>query len=172
MKFKDACLSLFDQLPWSYLDEVQGRLPLLQGLIIPLQVNVFGHNGFQVFKFCCHVNTSPPPPSSSTLLCPICVSTFLAVQHVNHLVQEPPQKVNFLAVHRCRALKYESSLCKIDRGLATVKCNLDVLQILHVVGQDVRQGNLPILGEILDWFEQFCKPGISHLLLAGLRGHV
>merc|ERR1719341_3006151 len=67
MKFKDACLSLFDQLPWSYLDEVQGRLPLLQGLIIPLQVNVFGHNGFQVFKFCCHVNTSPPrshcPPS-------------------------------------------------------------------------------------------------------------
>ena len=74
-------------------------------------------------------------------------------------------------------------LCKIDRSLAAIKCDLDVLQILHVVGQDVRQRNLqlihicfwneniinvfnlnlPVLGEILDRFEQFCKPGISHL---------
>ena len=35
-----------------------------------------------------------------------------------------------------------SNLCKVDGGLATVKCDLDVLQLLHVVGQDVRQGNL------------------------------
>ena len=35
-----------------------------------------------------------------------------------------------------------SNLCKVDGGLATVKCDLDVLQLLHVVGQDVSQGHL------------------------------